>query len=204
MKDTFDKVVMNEERQSAMRSELMGKKRAKRTWLAPVAAIAAAVAIVMIVPYTREGIVRAAGDFITAITVAHNGRIVKYVETPETVKDDGSIEQYMAMEISGKGESYVQEKDGRLFFVLDDKWTDITDKCSDSKYFTYEERYKDGTKMIVFIGGTVSDYCYVQVLFNEAGEAVSAICEGSDTIPTWAEKAFKDNGIVPKVISCST
>ena len=52
MKDTFDKVVMDEEKQEEIRAALMGKKRAKKTWLAPLVAVAAAIAVIMIVPYT--------------------------------------------------------------------------------------------------------------------------------------------------------
>ena len=73
MKDTFDKVVMDEEKQEEIRAALMGKKRAKKTWLAPLVAVAAAIAVIMIVPYTRAVVVRAAGEILRNITVIHNG-----------------------------------------------------------------------------------------------------------------------------------
>ena len=60
MKDTFDKVVMDETRQEEIRAGLMKKRKAKTTWLAPVAAIAAAIAVIMIVPSTRKVVVNAA------------------------------------------------------------------------------------------------------------------------------------------------
>ena len=60
MKDTFDKVVMDETRQEEIRAGLMVKKRAKKTWIAPVAAVAAAIAVIMLVPGTRSAVVKAA------------------------------------------------------------------------------------------------------------------------------------------------
>ena len=125
MKDTFDKVVMDETRQEEIRAGLMKKRKAKTTWLAPVAAIAAAIAVIMIVPSTRKVVVNAASSIIAAITVNHNDSTIKVVQEHEFYEEDDINRFRTLIEIdSENGYSYAQEKDGRKYFVLDGKWTD--------------------------------------------------------------------------------
>ena len=149
MKDTFDKVVMDEERQEEIRAALIGKKRAKKTWLAPLVAVAATIAVIMIVPYTRAVVVRAAGEILRNITVIHNGRTLKYTEESEIVVDGKTVRNFTLDYNVESGYSYAQVKDNRLYFVLDDKWTDITDVCSEDKYIRYEEKGDDLGKDLV-------------------------------------------------------
>ena len=63
MKDTFDKVVMDEKRKEEMRSMLSAqkaKKSKRRTWIPALAAVAALVTVLVAVPFTRNMIVSAA------------------------------------------------------------------------------------------------------------------------------------------------
>ena len=192
MKDTFDKVVMDETRQEEIRAGLMKKRKAKTTWLAPVAAIAAAIAVIMIVPSTRKVVVNAASSIIAAITVNHNDSTIKVVQEHEFYEEDDINRFRTLIEIdSENGYSYAQEKDGRKYFVLDGKWTDVTDYCKGNKYFKYEERYKDGTKMMIFVGGEGSDFGYGQVFLNKDGEVMASYCD-LEKNPEWLEKAFSD------------
>ena len=203
MKDTFDKVVMDEEKQEEIRAALMGKKRAKKTWLAPLVAVAAAIAVIMIVPYTRAVVVRAAGEILRNITVIHNGRTLKYTEESEIVVDGETVRHFTLDYNVESGYSYAQVKDNRLYFVLDDKWTDITDVCGEDKYFRYEEKGDDGSKFILYIGGTVSDHGVMQVLLDVDGNCVSVI-SNNDVLPKWAEKALKDDKIEPNFVMTGT
>ena len=174
MKDTFDKVVMDEEKQEEIRAALMGKKRAKKTWLAPLVAVAAAIAVIMIVPYTRAVVVRAAGEILRNITVIHNGRTLKYTEESEIVVDGETVRHFTLDYNVESGYSYAQVKDNRLYFVLDDKWTDITDVCG-----------------------------VMQVLLDADGNCVSVI-SNNDVLPKWAEKALKDDKIEPNFVMTGT
>lgn len=190
MKDTFDKVVMNEERQQEIRAGLMGKKRAKKTWLAPVVAVAAAIAVIMIVPYTREIVVNAAETLYAAFTARVNNLTVSVEETSFSGEGGAQIYRISTQYDFSNYEPWAQVKDGRLFFVLDGKWTDITDKCSATEAFLYEQDGENGYKTILFVGGTPDDYGWGQIIRNPNGEMVEgmAFVDDENTEPEWLKR----------------
>ena len=190
MKDTFDKVVMNEERQQEIRAGLMGKKRAKKTWLAPVVAVAAAIAVIMIVPYTREIVVNAAETLYAAFTARFNNLTVSVEETSFSGEGGTQIYRISTQYDFSNYVPWAQVKDGRLFFVLDGKWTDITDKCSATEAFLYEQDGENGYKTILFVGGTPDDYGWGQIIRNPKGEMVEgmAFVDDENTEPEWLKR----------------
>ena len=121
MKDTFDKVVMDEARQDEIREGLMKKRKAKKTWLAPVAAVAAAIAIIMIVPGTREIVVKAAETLYSTFTSNFNNLNVSIEETSFTGRDGSQFHRVSATYTFDNVEPWALVKDGRLYFVLDGK-----------------------------------------------------------------------------------
>ena len=172
MKDTFDKVIMDESRQEEIRAGLMKKRKAKKTWLAPVAAVAAAIAIIMIVPGTREIIVKAAETIYSTFTSNFNNLNVSIEETSFTGRDGSQLHRVSATYTFDNVEPWAQVKDGRLYFVLDGKWEDITDKCSASEIFRYEKVDENGYKITLFVGGTPDDYGWGQIVRNPKGELI--------------------------------
>ena len=195
MKDTFNKVVMDETRQEEIRAALMGKKRAKKTWLAPVIAVAAAIAIVFIVPATRTVIVNAAEELLTHIIVEHNKSKIEISQSRETDENGEKAYEYLGITMTfEEGGGFAQEKDGRLFFVLDDEWKDVTDICSSEEFYRYEEKLDDGSKCVIFVGGTPDDYGYTQLFFNQDGEYLTQIGQYHGN-PGWLKKAFENEGL---------
>ena len=190
MTDTFDKGVMSEERQQEIRAGLMGKKRAKKTWLAPVVAVAAAIAVIMIVPYTREIVVNAAETLYAAFTARVNNLTVSVEETSFSGEGGAQIYRISTQYDFSNYEPWAQVKDGRLFFVLDGKWTDITDKCSATEAFLYEQDGENGYKTILFVGGTPDDYGWGQIIRNPNGEMVEgmAFVDDENTEPEWLKR----------------
>ena len=142
-------------------------------------------------------------EILRNITVIHNGRTLKYTEESEIVVDGETVRHFTLDYKVESGYSYAQVKDNRLYFVLDDKWTDITDVCGEDKYFRYEEKGDDGSKFILYIGGTVSDHGVMQVLLDADGNCVSVI-SNNDVLPKWAEKALKDDKIEPNFVMTGT
>ena len=187
MKDTFDKVIMDETRQDEIREGLMKKRKAKKTWLAPVAAVAAAIAIIMIVPGTREIIVKAAETIYSTFTSNFNNLNVSIDETSFTGRDGSQIHRVSATYTFDNVEPWAQVKDGRLYFVLDGKWEDITDKCSASEIFRYEKVDENGYKITLFVGGTPDDYGWGQIVRNPKGELIQgmAVVDNVKTEPAW-------------------
>lgn len=184
MKDTFDKVIMDESRQEEIRAGLMKKKKAKKTWLAPVAA---AIAIIMIVPGTREIVVKAAETIYSTFTSNFNNLNVSIDETSFTGRDGSQIHRVSATYTFDDVEPWGQVKDGRLYFVLDGKWEDITDKCSASEVFRYEKVDENGYKITLFVGGTPDDYGWGQIVRNPKGELIEgfAVIDNVKTEPEW-------------------
>lgn len=195
MKETFDNITMNSARQDEIRSKLMAKKKAKKVWLAPVLAVAAALAIVMIVPSTRAVVVNAAEKLKQLVNFNHNGFSIKIEETYGT--DENGVERkgiFGAIAVGEDHEPFAQVKDGRLYFVLDGKWTDVTDKCSENDYFRYEEKGSNGNKVVIFVGGTPKDYGWCVATCNKDASCTSVnYSNGDKTTRNWLKKAIKDN-----------
>ena len=195
MKETFDNITMNSARQDEIRSKLMAKKKAKKTWLAPALAVAAALAIVMIVPSTRAVVVNAAEKLKQFVKFNHNGVSINIEET--YVTDENGVERKGVLADFTLGEDhepFAQVKDGRLYFVLDGKWTDITDKCSENDYFRYEEKGANGNKVVIFVGGTPKDYGWCVAICNKDASCSSVdYSNGDKTTRKWLKKAIKDN-----------
>ncbi len=186
MKDTFDKVVMDETRQEEIRAGLMVKKRAKKTWIAPVAAVAAAIAVIMLVPGTRSAVVKAAETLYATFTSKFNNLTVSVDET--SFSENGvQVHKISAQYDFSNYEPWAQVKDGRLYFVLNGKWTDITDKCSAKEAFYFEQTEKNGYKTILFVGGTPDDYGWGQIIRNPNGEMVEgmAFIDDINSEPEW-------------------
>ena len=191
MKETFDKIVLNEDRKEQMRANILEKQPAKKTWLAPVIGIAAACAITMIVPFTRTAVVNAAEKIWSAIVSNHNGLIITYTESPET-SDEEKISKSVSVDINAENfESFAQEKNGRLFMVLDGKWTDVTDKCGMDKYCRQEVEEKNGGKSILIVGGTPEDHGWL--LINKDRKLGNCMLNVKGR-PEWVKKALKAEG----------
>ncbi len=191
MKETFDKIVLNEDRKEQMRENILAKQPAKKTWLAPVIAVAATAAIVMIVPFTRTAVVNAAEQLWKAITTSHNGLSITVSETEVKNTGDEIVTAFDYEFSTNNFEDFAQEKNGRLFMVLDGKWTDVTDKCSMDKYYRQEIKEKDGTKTVIIIGGTPEDHGWC--IFTGKGEFLDFMYNAKGK-PEWLKKALTDEG----------
>lgn len=193
MKDTFDKVVMDETRSGEIRDSLMKKKKAKKTWLAPVAAIAAAIAIIMAVPGSREFVVKAAETLYGSFRSSFNNLIIEIEETSYTEASGAQVYKVSTYYDFNNAEPWAQVKDGRLYFVLNGKWTDITDKSSATEYYTYEKEDENGYKTILFVGGTPDNYGWGQLVRNPKGENANCfvVIDKDNTKAEWLKNFSK-------------
>ena len=145
LKNTFDKVKLDESKAAEIRDKLIRKKGVNRAWLIPVVAVMTALIIVLTIPTARDTVIGAmAFNDYTLITA--NGVTVKHYYNPLTGKE--------TWEYIDPGIDYSQVKDGRLYLVIGDEWMDVTDYCSASEYYLYEIDHEDGSKELIFIGGT--------------------------------------------------
>lgn len=187
IKTTFDKLEMDSEAKMTIRNNLLHARKRNYTWMRYAACAAAFIAVLFVVPPTRAAIVNAA-EYLTYIFHSADGAEIIYEKTDNMVK--------FSFEISDT--EYTEVSDGRLYFVLGDVREDVTDLCSESTYFRYELANSNGSKSVIFIGGTVTDNGWIELLFDADGNYVfgkgkvhSDGLAGSDEMPAWANAALR-------------
>lgn len=86
--------------------------------------------------------------------------------------------------------------------MLGDVREDVTDLCSESTYFRYELANSDGSKSVIFVGGTVTDNGWIELLFDADGNYVfgkrkvhSGELADSDEMPAWADAALRSEDV---------
>lgn len=198
MKDTFDKIVMDEEKKEEILRELQEKKPAKRRrWVPAVAGLAAAAAILTAVPCTRKAIVRAAEEILSVFRTPSN------MEYTVSSDDDAIIIEVSNAE--GNTEDLVQAENGRLYFVLNGVRTDVTDKCSETDFYRYEIKNEDGSRTVIFIGGTVDDFGWWETTFlnGEKGQEAAVSVGKANYQSEWLKKALAAEGLEEAVLQMS-
>lgn len=187
IKSTFDKIEMDSNAKEAVRDTLLHERKQNYSWIRCAACAAAFIAVLFAVPATRTAIVHAA-EYLTHIFHTLDGSEIIYEETDNMVK--------FTFEISDA--HYTEVADGRLYFVLGDIREDVTELCSESTYFRYETAGSDGGKTVIFIGGTIEDNGWIELLFDADGNYVfgkrkvhSVDFADSDEMPAWADAALR-------------
>ena len=89
---------------------------------------------------------------------------------------------------------YVKVINERLYFVLGDVQIDVTDECSDTSYYRYEIKNADGSRNVIFIGGTVENVGWVELIFDSDGNYVTNRMQlkGDDN---WSDQAMHNEGV---------
>ncbi len=92
-------------------------------------------------------------------------------------------------------------RDGRILMVLDGVERDITDKCSDTKYYAWEHTYEGGLRLLVVAGGTPERMGWFWVYFfpendYRNGRATFMLPSFYDYASApWVAKAERDYGL---------
>lgn len=94
------------------------------------------------------------------------------------------------------GQEYCFVRDGRILLTLDGKTRDITKKCSDTDYYSWERTYKDGTRQLILVGGTPKAAGCIMVYFFPGGSISFDTPSFYDyRNAPWTAKAEKDYGL---------
>lgn len=186
IKSLFSKFELDEAKSDEIRAKLVSKRSAGRVWLIPVIAVAAAIAIIMVIPVTRTMVVNAAEKIFRQFHLEMvNGDEVNSGTDPDTG------EEYFEMYIrSDKRVELARVKDGRLYFVLGEKWIDITDKCSATDYYRHEIVHENGVKEVVVVGGVPETHKYGWIVYLYDSEGNIQI--GHRDIPYSSPKIYPD------------
>ena len=204
IKPTINKIRLDDAKSNEIRSKLMQKKGVTHMWMIPVAAVLTAIVVLMVIPYTRNAVVNAAEKLFKNYEVRLlSGEDVGWGTDPDTGKEyswmHGNAQDQIAL---------AEAKDGRLYMVLDDEWTDITDKCSGTEYYRYEVVHEDGVKEVIMIGGKPEGHRYgwILVVYDPDGTRIAEICNIPYSSPRmyvdcdaedfeWVTTARHDEGI---------
>lgn len=193
-KSTYGKIRIDEGRRTEMEAIIGSKKNKNAIWIRSSLAVAGLIAVLFIIPATRTEIVNAASRIISVFTA--NGNEITVEQLPnESVAVVNKVDE--------KG--YALVENGRLFFVLGDIKTDVTDQCSETNYYRYELVNSDGSKNVIFVGGTVEDYGWVELIFDNTGKYITNSMGGGgsaqtrfepeDNRITWKELAMHNEGV---------
>ena len=200
MKETLDKIVMDEEKKDEIRKNLLKKKPVSHTWIKVVAAVAAVICAVMIIPFTRNQVLQAAE------------RLFKPIRTKNGVELDieyNDSNEFVSATINGTPKEYLKVVDDRLILEVEDETIDVTDLCSADDYYRYEVKNDDGTCNLIYVGGTIENYGWVEVVISPdffednsnqdhaigvwfTGGSAKGFEELPEEQPKWEEKAFAD------------
>lgn len=191
-KNAFDKIKMNEKKKDKMRNSLMEIQVSKRenvpAWMKISVVAAIFVAVLVCIPATR---ILAANSwkYIIGIFKFSNGSEVS-VEY-ENIGDEQEIKVTMDVD----EQSYVEVVDERIYFIYADSKKDVTENCSETEYYEYEEIDENGYKHIIFIGGTPEDAGWVELLFDSDGNYITNQMSVPSNCTTWVELAMDAAGV---------
>lgn len=188
-KSAFDKLeVSNEEEllDNILSARYKGGKTIYKRTIVAVAAVATFVFMMMVIPTTRAGIVKAA-EYIQKMFTSAKGDNIIVEERDDSISvtyDSSAFAEDKYMEISGD----------RIYFVLNDIRIDITDKCSKTTYFRYDYLAPSGMTHIIFVGGSIDNLGWAEFIFDEDGNYINnlmSIPSGSD----WLDDAEVSIGV---------
>lgn len=193
-KNTYGKIMIDDGRRAEMEA-VIGRKRNKNViWVRSSLAVVGLIAVLFIIPATRTEIVNAASRIISVFTA--NGQEITVEQLP-----DESVA--VVNEVDEKG--YALVENGRLYFVLGNIKTDVTDQCSETSYYRYEIVNSDGSRNVIFVGGTVVNYGWVELIFDNTGKYITNSMGGGgsaqthfepeDNKITWKELAMHNEGV---------
>lgn len=205
IKSLFSKFELDEAKSDEIRAKLVSKRSAGRVWLIPVIAVAAAIAIIMVIPVTRTMVVNAAEKIFQQFHLEMvNGDEVNSGTDPDTGEE--YFEMYFS---SDKRVELARVKDGRLYFVLGEEWIDITDKCSATDYYRHEIVHENGVKEVVVVGGVPETHKYGWIVYLYDADGNSRMCHWDIPYSSpkqypdceaedfeWVKKAYEDEGMV--------
>lgn len=188
-KDAYGKIMIDGCRKAEMEAVIRKKKDKSVIWTRSLLVLAGLIAVLFVIPATRTQIVNAASNFIRVFT-ATNQEITVEQLPDESVVTVNDIEKT----------NYTLVENGRLYLVIGDIKIDVTDQCSETEYYRYEINNNDGSKNVIFIGGTIENPGWVELIFDASGSYVTNHMHINGYDPQynpciWEEQAMHNEGV---------
>ena len=184
-KSTYDKIQINGGRKTEIEAVIGKTKNKGKAWIGTLAAVAAALVVLMIIPATRTQIVNAATNLIRVFTAG--GQEITVEQHPD--------ESVVSIDYD-ENKSYSLVENGRLYLVVGDVKIDITDQCSETDYYRYEIVNNNGSRNVIIIGGTINNPGWVELIFDASGNYVTNhMCIVGYDPCIWQEQAMHNEGV---------
>ena len=193
-KSTYSKIKIDDSRRTEIETVIGSKKNKNAIWIRSSLAVAGLIAVLFIIPATRTEIVNAASRIISVFTA--NGQEI----TVEQLPNESVV---VVNEVDEKG--YARVENDRLYLVVGDVKIDVTDQCSETEYYRYEIVKSNGYRNVIFVGGTVEDYGWVELIFDNTGKYITNSMGGggsaqtcfdpADNRITWMDLAMHSEGV---------
>ena len=184
-KSTYNKIQINEGRKTEIEAVIGKTKNKGKAWIGTLAAVAAALVVLMIIPATRTQIVNAAPNLIRVFTAG--GQEITVEQHPD--------ESVVSIDYD-ENKSYSLVENGRLYLVVGDVKIDVTDQCNETEYYRYEIKNNDGSRNVIIIGGTINNPGWVELIFDASGNYVTNhMCIAGYDPCIWQEQAMHNEGV---------
>ena len=188
-KSTYNKIQINEGRRSEIETAIGNTRNKGNAWIGVLATVSTVVIVLMVIPVTRTQIVNAATNLIKVFTAGGQELTVEQLPNESAVSIDYD-----------KNKNYSLVENGRLYLVVGDVKIDVTDQCSETDYYRYQILNNYGSRNVIFIGGTINNPGWVELIFDASGNYVTNhMCiTGYDpqTNPCiWQEQAMHNEGV---------
>lgn len=188
IKKVFDNISMESKKMDEIRVGLHAKRVVPK-WSKAVACLAIGVATLFAIPKTRVMIVNAAERLIRSFHTADGGEVI-YEEK------DNELSFTVSEPIDC---SYIEVSGDKIYLTVEDKIIDVTSYCDEKSYYRYEMMNSDGSKSVLFIGGSIERAGYVELVFDENGQYVFnkmqvPFINGNDVEP-WVDIAMHSEGV---------
>ena len=184
-KSTYSKIKIDDSRRTEMETVIGSKKNKNAIWIRSSLAVAGLIAVLFIIPATRTQIVNAATNLIRVFTAGGQ----------EITVEQHSDESVVSIDYD-ENKSYSLVENGRLYLVVGDVKIDVTNQCSDTEYYRYEIVNNDGSRNVIFIGGTINNPGWVELIFDASGNYVTNhMCIAGYDPCIWQEQAMHNEGV---------
>ncbi len=189
IKDTYNKIQINEDRKAEIAAAISRTKNKSNAWIGVLVAVTTVVVVLTVIPATRTQIVNAAANLIKVFTANNQEITVEQLPNESVVTIDYD-----------ENKSYSLVENDRLYLVVRDIKIDVTDQCSDTDYYRYEVFNNDGSRNIIFVGGTVANPGWIELIFDASGNYIANQMRIPDHDPEtnpciWQERAMNNEGV---------
>ncbi len=189
VKKVFDKISMDDKKMVEIREGLKQKRKSSK-WTRAVACVAIGMATLFVIPSTRAMIVNAAEKFVRIFHTADGGEVI-YEET------DNEVSFSVSYPLDS---TYVEISGDKIYMTVDGQKIDVTEYCDKESYYRYEIVNNNGSKSVLFVGGSLGKVGYVELVFDENGKYVFnkmqvPIINNDGDVEPWVNNAMHGEGV---------